>query len=226
MSNDKFYTSERNVQILLSLLKANGIKKIIASPGTTNYSLVGSVQNDPWFEVYSSVDERSAAYMACGMAAESGEPIVFTCTGATASRNYIPGMTEAFYRKLPILAVTSHQGTDRIGQLIPQNIDRRNIPNDIALLQVELPVVRDSRDEDYVMMEANKAVLELRRNGGGPVHINLFTSYSRDFSVKTLPEVLVMHRFMAWDKLPEMPEGRIGLCRFSCTLFTLPCSCN
>ena len=211
MSNDKFYTSERNVQILLSLLKANGIKKIIASPGTTNYSLVGSVQNDPWFEVYSSVDERSAAYMACGMAAESGEPIVLTCTGATASRNYIPGMTEAFYRKLPILAVTSHQGTDRIGQLFPQNIDRRNIPNDIALLQVELPVVRDSRDEDYVMMEANKAVLELRRNGGGPVHINLFTSYSRDFSVKTLPEVRVMHRFMAWDKLPEMPEGRIGV---------------
>ena len=73
-------------------------------------------------------------------------------------------------------------------------------------------MVRDSRDEDYVMMEANKAVLELRRNGGGPVHINLFTSYSRDFSVKTLPEVRVMHRFMAWDKLPEMPEGRIGVC--------------
>ena len=32
---------------------------------------VGSVQNDPFFEVYSAVDERSAAYMACGMAAES-----------------------------------------------------------------------------------------------------------------------------------------------------------
>ena len=67
MSKEKFYTTERNVQIVLSLLKANGIKKIIASPGTTNYTLVGSVQNDPYFEVYSSVDERSAAYMACGM---------------------------------------------------------------------------------------------------------------------------------------------------------------
>lgn len=33
MAKEKFYTSERNVQIVLSLLKANGIRKIIASPG-------------------------------------------------------------------------------------------------------------------------------------------------------------------------------------------------
>lgn len=32
MAKEKFYTSERNVQIVLSLLKANGIRKIIASP--------------------------------------------------------------------------------------------------------------------------------------------------------------------------------------------------
>lgn len=60
-----YYTNERNVQIIISLLKANGIKRIIASPGTTNMTFVVSVQNDPWFEVYSFVDERSAAYIAC-----------------------------------------------------------------------------------------------------------------------------------------------------------------
>ena len=68
------YTNERNIQIVISLLKAHGIKKVIASPGATNITFVGSIQQDPWFEVYSSVDERSAAYIACGMAAESGEP--------------------------------------------------------------------------------------------------------------------------------------------------------
>lgn len=55
MAKEKFYTSERNVQIVLSLLKANGIRKIIASPGATNFTFVGSVQNDPFFEVYSAV---------------------------------------------------------------------------------------------------------------------------------------------------------------------------
>ena len=209
MVENKFYTNERNVQIVIALLKANGIKKVVASPGATNYTFVASLQYDSWFEVYSSVDERSAAYIACGLAAESGEPVVLTCTGSTASRNYMPGLTEAYYRKLPVLAITSHQGTDRLGQLIFQNIDRRNVPNDVAKLSVELPVVKDARDEAFVTMEANKAILELRRNGGGPVHINMFTTYSRDFSVKELPAVRVMKRVQAWDEMPEMPKGSV-----------------
>lgn len=206
---DKFYSTEINVQVVVALLKANGIRKIVASPGTTNYSLVGSLQSDSFFEIYSSVDERSAAYIACGMAAESGEPVVLTCTGATASRNYIPGLTEAYYRKLPVLAITSHQGTDRIGQLIAQNVDRRSLPNDIANLSVELPVVKDDRDRDFVVMETNKAMLELRRNGGGPVHINIMTTYSRDFSVKQLPAYRVMRRYEAWDELPTLEAGKV-----------------
>lgn len=205
------YSDEKNVQILIALLKHHKIKKIVASPGTTNYTFVGSLQNDSFFEIYSSVDERSAAFIACGLAAESGEPVVLTCTGATASRNYYPGLTEAYYRKLPILAVTSHQGTDRIGQLIYQNIDRRVIPNDIACLSVELPVVKDERDEAFDIMEANKAVLELYRNGGGPVHINLFTTYSTNFNVTELPRIRCFQRFYAWDKLPNIPKGKIGI---------------
>ena len=129
---EKYYNSEKNVQILIVLLKAYGIKKVIASPGTTNISFIGSIQNDPWFEIYSSVDERSAAYIACGLAAESGEPVVLSCTGATASRNYISGLTEAFYRKLPILAVTSIQHIGRVGNNVPQVIDRSQIQKDIA----------------------------------------------------------------------------------------------
>lgn len=209
MANELFYSNERNIQIVISLLKANNIKKIVASPGATNFSFVGSLQSDPFFEIYSSVDERSAAYIACGIAAESGEPVVLTCTGSTASRNYLPGLTEAYYRKLPILAITSHQGKDRLGQLIPQNIDRSAPPKDAVKLSVELPVVKDERDETFVMMEANKAILELRRNGGGPVHINMFTTYSRDFSVKELPPVRVMKRVQAWEEKPQMPKGKV-----------------
>lgn len=218
---DKYYSSERNVQIVISLLKANGIKKIVVSPGMTNYTLVGSIMSDSWFDVYSSVDERSAAYIACGLAAESGEPVVLSCTGSTASRNYYPGLTEAYYRKLPVLAITSHQGTDRIGQLIFQNVDRRNLPYDLVKLSVELPVIKDLRDEEYVVMEANKAVLELKRNGGGPVHINLFTTYSRDFSVKELPSVRVFRRFYAWDKLPDIIADKVCVYVGSHLTFTL-----
>lgn len=117
---DFHYTSEKNIQIVLALLKANGIRKVIASPGATNESIVASMQYDPYFEMYSCVDERSAAYMACGMAAESGERIVLSCTGATSSRNYMPGLTEAYYRHLPILTITSSMDTNKVGHLYPQ----------------------------------------------------------------------------------------------------------
>lgn len=97
------YTTDRSTQMVLSVLKAYGIKKIVVSPGTTNMAFVASAQSDPCFEMYSSVDERSAAYIACGLSQESGEAVVISCTGATASRDYMPGLTEAYYRKLPVL---------------------------------------------------------------------------------------------------------------------------
>lgn len=208
----KYYTTERNVQIVIGLLKANGIKRVIASPGTTNMTFVGSIQQDPFFEIYSSVDERSAAYMACGMAAETGEPVVISCTGATASRNYMPGLTEAYYRKLPILAITSHRGDYQIGHLIDQQIDRRSLPNDIAIEHVVVPMVKDQNDEKLCTIEANKAILALKQNGGGPVHINLFTAYSPDFSVKELPPVRAIRRHTAFEKLPDLAvKGRVAL---------------
>lgn len=205
------YTDEKNILILLSLLKQMGIKKVIASPGATNYSLVGSMQSDSYFEMYSSVDERSAAYLACGLAAESGEPVMLTCTGATASRNYYPGLTEAYYRKLPVLAVTSHQGANRIGQLIPQNIDRRTLPNDLVCMSVDIPVVKENKEYEYARIEINKALLELRRNGGGPVHINMTTTYSRNFDTMKLPDIKCINRYFAWNSLPSLPQGKIGI---------------
>lgn len=206
---EKYYTSERSQQIVLALLKAHGIKKIIASPGTTNLTFVASAQQDSYFEMYSSVDERSAAYMACGMAAESGEPVVLSCTGATASRNYLPGLTEAYYRKLPVLAITANQGRERIGHLVAQNIDRSVLPNDVSLLSVSIPVCSSNEDASQCEFLANKAIIELKRRGGGPVHIDLSTSYSRDYTVRQLPSVRVINRYTIQDELPLLPKGKI-----------------
>lgn len=209
---EKHYTKERNAQIVLALLKARGIRKVVASPGTTNIAIVGSIQNDPFFEVYSSVDERSAAYLACGLAAESKEPVVLTCTGATASRNYMSGLTEAYYRKLPVIALTSAQSTCRSGHLSPQFVDRTVQPKDIVGCSVELPVITTAEDEWNCIIKANHALLELTRHGGCPVHINLVTGGEFiDFSVNILPEVRVINRIDLRRDFPQLPLGRIAI---------------
>jgi 2-succinyl-5-enolpyruvyl-6-hydroxy-3-cyclohexene-1-carboxylate synthase len=206
----KFYTDEKNALIIVALLKANGIRKVIASPGATNVTFVASVQYDPFFEVYSAVDERSAAYMACGLAHESGEPVVISCTGATSSQNYTPGLIEAYYRKLPVLAITSTQLVAKVGHHVAQVTDRSNLPNDTQRISVELPIVKDDDDWWECEVKVNQAILELKRGGGGPVHINMPTRYSRSYETKTLPACRVMNRFTATDKLPEL-KGRVAV---------------
>lgn len=206
---DTFYTSEQNTLALIALMKSHDIRKVVVSPGSTNVCLVTGLQRDPFFELYSAADERSAAYVACGLAAESGEPVALSCTGATASRNYIPGLTEAFYRKLPILAITSTLHEGRIGQNIPQIIDRRAQLNDMVKLSISIPTFHSKDDIWLYTVQINRALLELRRDGGGPVHINLTTTYSKDFSTKSLPNVKTIRRYTSFDAFPNLPSGQI-----------------
>ena len=206
-----YFTDEKNVQVVLSLFKANGIKRIVVSPGSSNSPLVASVQFDKYFEVYSSVDERSAAYLACGLAAETDEPVVISCTGATASRNYLPGLTEAYYRKLPILAITSTQPVVRIGHHIAQVIDRSVMPNDVAKISLTLPIIKDSEDEWDCIIKVNKAIFELSNLGGGPVHLNLQTSSEQTYSTKELPNFRKITKYVKGDILPKLNYTKIAV---------------
>lgn len=205
------YTDETNIQILIALMKHHGVRRVVVSPGATNVTFVASIQQDPYFSIYSSVDERSAAYIACGMAAESGEPVALSCTGATASRNYLPGLTEAYYRKLPVLAITSTQHLGRIGHMVPQVIDRRTPLNDIVRLSIQCPSVHGDEDRWACEMEVNRALLELTHHGGGPVHVNLVTTYSSNFDVKSLPEVRCVNRIEPGDGLPSLVGRRVAI---------------
>lgn len=205
------YTNERNILLVISLLKEHHIRKIIASPGSTNHTLVKSMQNDPWFELYSSVDERSAAYMACGLCSESGEPVVITCTEATASRNYMPGLTEAYYRKLPILALTTSHGRRNVGNLAAQVIDHSIVPRDIAIYHNYIPAISSEKDYKEAESIANEAFLALSHRGGGPVYLTIESVASRDYSITKLPKIKRIMRFNGHGEWPIPPKGKIGV---------------
>ena len=210
-----YYTNERNHQILIALLKAHNIRYIVASPGVANSVFVGSIQHDPYFKIFSSVDERSAAYIACGIAHEINEPVVLSCTGATAARNYMSGATEAFYSKLPVLLVTSSQDNNRLGHLFTQVTDRTSPPKDVCRLSITMPNVYTKDDEWECEVNCNKALLELKRHGGGPVHLNLITTYSYNqetaLTCQELPPARVIRRIMSEDTFPEISSARTAV---------------
>lgn len=204
--NNLFYSSEQNIQIVVALLKSHGIKKIIVSPGGTNVSFVASVQHDDFFEIYSCIDERSAAYMACGLSAESNEIVALSCTGATSSRNYMPALTEAYYRKLPILAITSHCGEDWLYHLRPQQIDRKNGPADVFVGRYMANFVKDLRDFRACEIEVNRALLALKKGNNGPVLLNLYTIFDPRFDCKELPSVRTIKKITVHDQFPSIKE--------------------
>lgn len=207
-----YYTSEQNILLLIALLKKYNIRKVVASPGATNVTFVSSIQQDSFFEMYSCVDERSAGYMAVGLCEESSEPVLLSCTGATASRNYLPALTEAYYRKLPLIACTSAQDFHNIGHLIAQVINRNNPPSDVVLKSVNISSINNESDRWFAEIKLNDVLEELFRRGGGPIHINLETKYSLDYSAKELPKVRKISRITNLTKdLPQLPHGKIGV---------------
>lgn len=197
------YSIDKNIQYLTYLLKAHGINKVIASPGTCDAAFVAGIQKDTDFTVFSCIDERSAAYLAVGMAEKSGTPVAITCTEATASRNYFSALTEAYYRKLPILALTFNHGEYSIGNLGQQSIDRTQQPKDTVIMSVNIRPCINKRDENYNILKINKALLELNHHGGGPVHVNICAG-SMNLSVKELPNVRVIKRYLPTDSLPVL----------------------
>lgn len=205
------YNDEKNVQILISLLKQNNIRNIIVNPGTTNISFVASIQEDAFFKVFSCVDERSACYLACGMAEEINEPVVITCTGATASRNYVPGLTEAYYKKIPVIAITFTQPNGRIGHNIPQVIDRTMQFNDIVKKSVQLYSVNTAEDAWTCNVKVNEAMIECKNNGGGPVHINVETLYSNNFECEQLPDERKIENINYCDDFPKIEKDKIAI---------------
>lgn len=212
---EHYYTNERNHQILIYLLKVHKIRNVVASPGNANSVFIGSIQHDSFFNIISSVDERSAAYIACGMAYETGEPVVISCTGATAARNYMSGATEAYYSKLPVLILTSSQEDNRVGHLYAQVTDRSCPPRDVCNISLKLPNVRCKDDEWECEVICNKALLELRRHGGGPVHLNLITTYTYNeetaLTLKVLPSARIINRIFSYDQFPILRDGKIGI---------------
>lgn len=203
-----FFTNERNKQIIIYLLKKYGIKKVVVSPGATNFALVGSMQHDAFFEMYSCVDERAAAYMAIGMAEKSNEPVVLSCTGATASRNYMAALTYAYQQNLPILVITSSLSLASIGHLKAQVTDREHSPIDMIYKSYQFDNIKDAEDEWRVNIKCNEAInhLLLVRK---PIHINVCTTYSLNFGVKVLPNAKYIPTYTTKSELPSIPKTNI-----------------
>ena len=188
------YSSVKNVQILISLLKQHNIKYFVNSPGSRNTPLVHSVENDPFFECFSIVDERSAAFFALGLSEALDEPVCVTCTAATATCNYALAIKEAYERNIQLVALTADRERYELFQMKEQLINQVNMYNEFIKYAIDVPEVKNLNDEMYSNRIINEALLELNHNGKGPIQINYSVVNWGDFSVTKIPKQRLITR--------------------------------
>lgn len=196
------YSIQENVRIVIALLKEYDIRNIVLSPGGTNIPIAQAVQDDPFFNCYSVVDERSAMYFAIGLYLQTGKVVAASCTSAQATRNYIPGLTEAFYKHVPIIAITTSKLERYNYQQYMQAPDQTSLPVDSVKKSYDLVPVKDENTKVVCCRLVKEAILEATHGNPGPVQINLRIADNENgkFENVNLPIIRMVKRYMAWDE--------------------------
>ena len=197
------YTHIKNVQILISLLKQYGIKHVVLSPGTRNTALSHSIESDEFFHCYSIVDERSAAFVALGIAEKLNEGVCVSCTAATATSNYLPAIREAYERGIKLIALTADRDRYTMFQMEDQCIDQIDMYHGYVKKAVHMPIVRNDRDYWYCNRVCNEALQSIDLHRDGPVQINYDMSFGvpeiAAAPIKELPVTRKIDRIVSKD---------------------------
>lgn len=206
------YTVLENARIVVSLLKKHKIHYIVLSPGGSNIPIIQAVQEDPFFTCYSVVDERSAMYFAIGLYLKTGEIIATSCTTANATRNYVPGLTEAFYKRVPILAITMSKHPMYLSQEYMQCPIQTSLPIDCVKKSYSVPRIHDDNDRAMCIRIVNEAILELTHHGKGPVQLNIEELDSETWVFDKdvdLPDVRIIKRLDSVKDNSELDRKKI-----------------
>jgi 2-succinyl-5-enolpyruvyl-6-hydroxy-3-cyclohexene-1-carboxylate synthase len=95
------------LQVLVDELRRCGMRHAVTSPGSRNAPIALTLAAAPGIEALSVIDERSAGFVALGMAKASGRPVAVTCTSGTAAANLHPAVVEAWEARVPLIVLTA-----------------------------------------------------------------------------------------------------------------------
>lgn len=160
-------------ELIADVLLRSGVTHVFVSPGSRNAPLIEAFASIDSFNVYFVVDERSAAFSALGFALVSGQTVALVCTSGSAMLNYGPALSEAFYRKIPMIAITADRPHEWIGQDDSQTIIQPGSLQNIVKKTLNVPVLKVARDVWYANRLVCEAIDCAEMSPMGPVHLNV-----------------------------------------------------
>lgn len=187
------FSNIENVNILTSVLKSHGCRRVVVCPGSRNAPIVHNLNEMEGITCYPVTDERSAGFIALGMALEAPypcpDPIAVCVTSGSALLNMYPAVAEAYYQKLPVIFISADRPEAWIGQQDGQTLPQANVFQTLVNRSVNLPVIGNEDQRWMCEREVNEAIVDCVHRKIGPVHINIqIQEPLYDFTEKQLPK--------------------------------------
>ncbi len=163
-------TNKLSAVISAKAFREAGGRYVVISPGSRNAPLIKSFQNED-LQLLSIVDERSAGFIALGIAQSTGGPVALCCTSGSALLNYSPAVAEAFYAGINLIVFSADRPQEFIDQGIGQTIQQQGVYQNFqkGFLQLPLDVLNEN-----LLFEEISCLLEKGKQGfKGPIHVNI-----------------------------------------------------
>ena len=157
---------------LLEELVAGGVRDVVLAPGSRSAPIslaLADAERRGLLRLHVRIDERSAAYLALGLARGSGAPVAVVTTSGTAAVNLHPAIVEAAYSGVPIVAVTADRPGAMRGSGANQTIDQRDLFGDDVVAGLDL----EGLDESDLRRAVADALDLAVGNQPGPLHLNV-----------------------------------------------------
>ncbi|MEX2514167.1 MAG: 2-succinyl-5-enolpyruvyl-6-hydroxy-3-cyclohexene-1-carboxylic-acid synthase [Cyclobacteriaceae bacterium] len=152
----------------------NGIKEAILSPGSRCAPISLAFIRHPDIHCRTIPDERSAGFIAMGMAQQLEKPVVLVCTSGSATLNYGPAIAEAYFQQVPLLVVTADRPPEWIDQWDGQTIRQDQMYGKHVKGSFQFPDDSLHPDKAWHAQRICHEAIALSKSGPmGPVHINI-----------------------------------------------------
>ncbi|QRV15260.1 2-succinyl-5-enolpyruvyl-6-hydroxy-3-cyclohexene-1-carboxylic-acid synthase [Haloterrigena salifodinae] len=187
-------------RVLVDELAKGGLEAVCIAPGSRSTPLTVAFAAHEGIDVYSHLDERSAAYFALGRARRTGEPTALVSTSGTATANFHPAVIEADQARVPLLVLTADRPHELRDSGANQTVDQVKLYGDAVRWDAELP--DPEADERKVRSLRTTAARALAETGGvdpGPVHLNC--PFRKPLEPIEVPDAVP-------DAFAETPAGR------------------
>ncbi|MQA63118.1 MAG: 2-succinyl-5-enolpyruvyl-6-hydroxy-3-cyclohexene-1-carboxylic-acid synthase [Actinophytocola sp.] len=218
--------STAQARVLVDELIRNTVTHAVLCPGSRNaplsIALFGAAEAGG-VSLHVRIDERSAGFLALGIAARTGRPVALVCTSGTAAANFHPAVLEADRAGVPLIVLTADRPPELRAAGANQVIDQDRLYGDAVRYFNELAVAETHTGQNaywrsQICRAWNAAYGEWR---SGPVHLNVpFREPLVPDADDTWPESLTGRRHgQRWTELPDygavpafvVPSARCGL---------------